>query len=94
MIYVEAPDGLGGYVRHFKAPDFVRFAAPIHAKLGLRNSADIYLYGKQLESVSLKLTQERVRRSKLVFDLIQRKMPAAVISEVGIKQEDLAVPIS
>jgi hypothetical protein len=92
-IYIEAPDGLGGYVRHFETPDFIRFAAPIYVKLGLRNSADIYPYGKQLESVALNLTQERVRRSKLVFDLIQREMPEAVISEVGIKHEDLGVPI-
>tara|TARA_B110000467_G_C18237387_1_gene432415 strand:- start:474 stop:767 length:294 start_codon:yes stop_codon:yes gene_type:complete len=93
LIYIEEPDGLGGYVRHFETPDFIRFAAPIYVKLGLRNSADIYPYGKQLESVALNLTQERVRRSKLVFDLIQREMPEAVISEVGIKHEDLGVPI-
>ena len=84
-IYIEAPDGIGGFVRHFETPDFIRLASPIYVKLGLRNSTDIYPYGKQLESVALNLTQERVRRSKLVYDLIQREFPAATMSETGMK---------
>jgi hypothetical protein len=92
-IYIEAPDGLGGYVRHFETPDFIRFAAPIYIKLGLRNSTDIYPYGKQLESVALNLTQERVRRSKLVYDLIQRESPSSLMSQTGVAHEDLGVPV-
>lgn len=91
-IYIEAPDGLGGYVRHFETPDFIRFAAPIYVKLGLRNSTDIYPYGKQLETVALNLTRERVRRSKLVLDLIQRELPSALVSKTGVAHSDLGVP--
>jgi len=93
-IYVEAPDGIGGYVRHFETPDMIAFGAPIYVKLGLRNSADIYPYGKQLETVALNLTHERVRRSKLVYDLIQRERPEAKLSEVGVKHDDLGVPVA
>ncbi len=92
-VYIEAPDGLGGYVRHFETPDMIEFSAPIYVKLGLRNSTDIYPYGKQHETLALNLTQERVRRSKLVYDLIQREMPHAIMSKVGIHHEDLGVPV-
>ncbi len=91
-IYIEAPDGLGGYVRHFETPDMIQFSAPIYVKLGLRNSTDIYPYGKQLEAVALNLSLERVRRSKLVYDLIQREMPEARMSATGVRHEDLGVP--
>lgn len=92
-IYLEAPDGLGGFVRHFEAPDMIRYAAPVYIKLGLRNSADIYPYGKQLEATALALTEERVRRSKLVYDLIQREAPEAKVSQTGIRHDDLGVPV-
>ena len=92
-IYIEAPDGLGGFVRHFETPDMIAFAAPIYVKLGLRNSADIYPYGQHLESVALNLSQERVRRSKLVYDLIQREFPDARMTDVGVNHEDLGVPV-
>lgn len=92
-IYIEAPDGLGGYVRHFETPEMIIYGGPIYVKIGLRNSTDIYPYGKQLESVALNMSQERVRRSKLVYDLIQRELPDAKISETGVKHEDLGVPV-
>lgn len=91
-VYIEAPDGLGGFVRHFETPDMIAFAAPIYVKLGLKNSSDIYPCGKQLESVALNLSEERVRRSKLVLDLIEREMPTAIMSQVGINHPDLGVP--
>jgi hypothetical protein len=90
-IYVEAPDGLGGFVRHHETPDIIRYAAPVYVKLGLRNSPDVYPAGHHLESTVLNLSRERVRRSKLVFDLIQREMPEAVMSQPGAGS-DLAVP--
>jgi len=92
-IYVEAPDGLGGFVRHHETPDMIKFAGPIYIKLGLRNSPDIYPTGKHLESLARNLSIERVRRSKLVYDLIQRVSPSAMISKTGIHHFDLAVPI-
>ena len=92
-IYIEAPDGIGGFVRHFETPDMIRFAAPIYVKLGLRNSPDIYPAGKHIESTALNLSLERVRRSKLVYDLIQREFPQAILSETGVKHPDLGVPV-
>lgn len=90
-IYVEAPDGLGGFVRHHETPEMIRCAAPIYVKLGLRNSTDIYPCGYHLETVALNLSRERVRRSKLVHDLILREYPDAIISAAG-KAADLGVP--
>ena len=92
-IYVEAPDGLGGFVRHHETPDMIEFAGPIYMKIGLRNSPDIYPTGKHLESVAQNMSIERVRRSKLVYDLIQRVSPSAIMSKTGINHPDLAVPV-
>lgn len=91
-IYIEAPDGLGGFVRHHESPDIIRFAAPVYVKLGLRNSPDIYPAGKHLSRAVIDLSLERVRRSKLVLDLIVREYPDAVISPIG--SPDLGIPIS
>ena len=54
--------------------------------------ADIYPYGRHMESLALSLSLERVRRSKLVYDLIQRECPDAQMSKAGLKFEDLGVP--
>ena len=91
-IYVESPDGIGGFVRHFETPELIEHCSPIYIKLGLRNSADIYPYGQHLESLALNLSLERVRRSKLVYDLIQREYPHAQMSKAGLNFEDLGVP--
>ena len=45
-VYVEVPDGFGGYIRYYETPDLIRLAAPIYVKLGLRNAPDIYPYGR------------------------------------------------
>ena len=89
-IYIEAPDGLGGFVRHHESPEIIRGAAPVYIKLGLRNAPDIYPAGKHLESMVINLCIERVRRSKMVFDLIRREYPEAVMSP--LLTEDLGVP--
>jgi len=91
-IYIEAPDGLGGFVRHHEAPDVIRFAAPVYVKLGLRNSPDIYPAGKHLSKAVIELSRERVLRSKLVLDLIEREYPDATISPVG--SPDLGIPLT
>lgn len=89
-IYIEAPDGLGGFVRHHETPDLIRYAAPIYVKAGLRNSPDIYPAGYHIESTVLALSRERVRRTKLIYDLIRREYPEAQISPQG--SEDLGIP--
>jgi hypothetical protein len=91
-IYIESPDGLGGFVRHHESPEIVRFAAPVYLKLGLRNAPDIYPAGKHISKTVIDLTVERVRRSKLVFDLVRREYPQAKISPEG--SPDLGIPLS
>jgi hypothetical protein len=89
-IYVESPDGFGGFVRHFEVPELVRVAAPMYVKLGLRNSPDIYPYGSHLENTAVALSVERVRRARFALDMIERYYPEAVMGEVGAA--DLAIP--
>ena len=89
-IYVEAPDGFGGFIRHFEVPELVRVAAPMYVKLGLRNSPDIYPCGSHLENTAIALSIERVRRARIALDLIERYYPEATMSEIGAA--DLAIP--
>src|SRR5256714_10751546 len=76
-LYVEAPDNIGGFVRHHEIPELVRVAAPVYLKFGLRNAPDVYPSGSHLEDVAVALTRERVRRARLGLDLLARSgMPA------------------
>ena len=70
--YVEAPDNIGGFIRHYEAPELVRVAAPIYIKLGLKNSPDIYPCGTHIEATAIALSRERVRRAQIVLDLMRR----------------------
>ena len=70
--YVEAPDNIGGFVRHYEVPEFIRVGAPLYVKLGLRNSPDIYPSGTHIEDTAIRLSRERVRRARLVLDLLER----------------------
>jgi len=89
-LYVEAPDGFGGFVRHFEVPELVRVGAPVYVKLGLRNSPDIYPYGTHLESTAIALSVERVRRARIALDMLDRYFPEGLMSDVGAA--DLAIP--
>ena len=82
-IYVEVPDGFGGYIRTFEVPEMIRVASPVYVKMGLRNAPDIYPYGEQLRNIALAMTRERVHRARLVLDTIQRYAPDAVMSKPG-----------
>ncbi|MCC3377872.1 U32 family peptidase, partial [Cohnella sp. REN36] len=35
-IYVEVPDDIGGFIRHYEIPEIIRVAAPVYIKFGLR----------------------------------------------------------
>jgi hypothetical protein len=89
-IYVEVPDGFGGFIRHFEVPELIRVAAPMYVKLGLRNSPDIYPCGTHLEPTAMALSFERVRRARIALDMIERYYPEAVMGPVGAA--DLAIP--
>jgi hypothetical protein len=82
-IYVEVPDNLGGFVRHWEIPEIVRIAAPVYVKFGLRNAPDVYPAGSHLETTTIALSRERVRRARLGLDLLARYYPEAVTSELG-----------
>jgi hypothetical protein len=90
-IYIEAPDDIGGYVRHYEIAEIIRVAAPVYIKFGLRNSPNIYPSGTHLESVSIALCKERVRRAKIGLDLLKRYAPDLKTSKKGAK--GLGVPV-
>ncbi len=82
-LYVEAPDNIGGFIRYYEVPEFVRVAAPLHIKLGLRNAPDIYPSGTHLESTAERLCRERVRRARLALDTLERHAPGLTVSPTG-----------
>jgi hypothetical protein len=79
-IYIEVPDDVGGFIRHYEIAEIVRVTAPVYLKFGLRNAPNIYPSGTHLESTAVALTKERLRRAKLGLDLLKRLDPAAVMS--------------
>ncbi|TLW93208.1 hypothetical protein FFT09_07260 [Saccharomonospora piscinae] len=89
-LYVEAPDELGGFVRHFEIAEIVRVAAPVHLKFGLCNAPNIYPSGSHLTSTAVRLGRERVRRAELGAEILARYAPDAVTSPLAAA--GLAVP--
>lgn len=81
-LYVEAPDNIGGFVRHYEVPEFIRVGAPLYVKLGLKNAPDIYPSGMHIESTAVALSKERVRRARLVLDKVRRYAPDLEISSI------------
>jgi hypothetical protein len=79
-IYIEVPDDIGGFIRHYEIAEIVRVCAPVYLKFGLRNAPNIYPSGTHLEATAVALTRERVRRAKIGLDLLARLDPAAVMS--------------
>jgi len=71
-LYIEAPDGLGGFTRYYELPEIIRIAAPIHLKFGLRNAPGIYPSGLHIEPVSIQQGRERVRRAAIGLELLAR----------------------
>lgn len=81
--YVEAPDDLGGFVRIYDAAELIRRGAPIYLKFGLSKSPGIYPYGAQLRDVALNSARERVRRGRLVLDMLARLGADGGMSPLG-----------
>ncbi|GAB3578030.1 hypothetical protein GCM10027445_44600 [Amycolatopsis endophytica] len=90
-VYVEAPDDLGGFVRHFEIAEIVRVAAPVYLKFGLRNAPNIYPSGTHLTPTAVALARERVRRAEIGLELLRRHAPESVGST--LPAADLAVPV-
>jgi hypothetical protein len=79
-IYIEVPDDVGGFIRHYEIAEIVRVAAPVYVKFGLRNAPNIYPSGTHLEATAVSLTRERLRRAKIGLDMLHRLDPNAVMS--------------
>jgi len=79
-IYIEVPDDIGGFIRHYEIGEIVRVCAPVYLKFGLRNAPNIYPAGTHLEATAIALTKERVRRAKIGLDLLKRLYPDAAMS--------------
>jgi hypothetical protein len=89
--YIEAPDGLGGFVRHHDVPEIIRIAAPVYLKFGVRGAPDIYPWGGHIASVARALSQERVRRAALALELLGRSGATFTTSALGAA--GLALPV-
>jgi catechol 2,3-dioxygenase-like lactoylglutathione lyase family enzyme len=86
-IYIEVPDDIGGFIRHYEIAEIIRVAAPVYVKFGLRNAPNIYPSGTHLEATAVSLTRERVRRAKLGLDLLRRLDPNAIMSPLPARSE-------
>lgn len=73
-VYVEVPDGFGGFVRHYEIPALIEAVAPVYVKFGLRNGPDIYPSGLHLEHIAVLMARERVRRAELGLALLRRQV--------------------
>ena len=93
-LYVEAPDGLGGFIRYYELPELIRVAAPIHLKFGLRNASNIYPSGMHLESVAQAQGREKVRRATIALELLEQSGVSFAISLPGATGLGVPVPIS
>ena len=71
-MYLEAPDDVGGFIRFYEAAEIIRVAAPVYLKFGLRNAPPIYPVGQHLQATAVAMGRERVRRARLVLDLLER----------------------
>ena len=82
-IYVEVPDDIGGFIRHYEIPEIIRVAAPVYIKFGLRNAPNIYPSGTHLEKTAVALSRERLRRARIGGDMIKRYAPHLKTSKKG-----------
>jgi len=89
-LYIEVPDGFGGFIRHYEIGEIVRVASPVYVKFGLRNAMDVYPSGTHLENTVIALSRERVRRAEIGMEHLRRYYPEAVTSELGA--EGLGIP--
>jgi hypothetical protein len=71
-LYIEGPDGLGGFTRYYELPEIIRVGAPIYLKFGLRNAPGIYPSGYHIEPVSIQQGRERVRRAAIGMEILKR----------------------
>ena len=93
-LYIESPDGLGGFARYHEIAEIVRVAAPIYLKFGLRNAPNIYPSGVHLEQVAVQTARERVRRASLGLEMLARSSQDFKTSQPGAQGLGVPVPPS
>lgn len=91
-MYVEHADSFGAIARYYEMPEIIRVAAPIYIKVGSMNTQGLYPSGKHLEEAAKKITIERVRRAKLMMEIICEYYPEAIVSKAGVAHKDLGLP--
>ena len=91
-LYVESPDGTGGIVRGHEVGDLVTVAAPLYAKLGLRNSRGLYPSGLHIRNDVVAIAREKVRRAAIALEWLERMTPGLVQSAPGAKGLGIPVP--
>jgi len=82
-LYIEAPDGLGGFTRYHELPEIIRVAAPIYLKFGLRNAAGIYPSGGHIQAAAVAQGRERVRRAAIGLEHLAYYGADYTMSAVG-----------
>ncbi|MBP6440053.1 MAG: hypothetical protein KA259_00490 [Caldilineaceae bacterium] len=90
-LYIEGPDGLGGFTRYYETPEIVRVGAPVYLKFGLRNAPNIYPSGVHLEAAAIATGRERVHRAAIGLEVLARSGKAFPPSPAGAA--DLGIPV-
>lgn len=90
-LYIEGPDGLGGFTRYYETAEIVRIAAPVYLKFGLRNAPNIYPSGVHLEMAAIATGRERVHRAAVCLELFARADTGFSPSPSGAP--DLGIPV-
>jgi len=91
-LYIEGPDGLGGFTRYHEIAEIIRVAAPVYLKFGLRNAPNIYPSGIHLEGAAVSTAKERVRRAAIGMEILARYTSEFTMSATGAA--DLGIPVS
>jgi hypothetical protein len=89
-LYIEGPDGLGGFTRYYEIPEIIRVGAPVYLKFGLRNAPNIYPSGVHLEAAAIATGRERVHRAAIGMELLARAGASFTASPVGA--QGLGIP--
>lgn len=90
-LYIEGPDGLGGFLRYGDIGEIVRLAAPVYLKFGLRNAPAMYPAGEHSMPLVRSTAIERVRRASIGLEHLARQYADAIPSPVGSDRRGIPV---
>jgi len=90
-LYLETPDSMGGIVRGHEIADFIAVGAPLYVKMGLRNAKGAYPAGEHIAGDVIAMAREKVRRSAIALEWLNRLRPGSIQSKPGAA--GLAIPV-